>query len=787
MTHRPHPTVGEPSAQAGKLGSYYRLSFWLALCALFSLSLLIYGTHRQSRADLLFLAGVAVTTAFAVPALLAMRRGLREEQAREAADERFRVLFEHSSDAHLLFDDTGIIDCNNAAVQMLRCKDKAEVLTLHPAELSPEFQPDGRRSLEKCVEMDARARTQGMHRFEWMHRKMDGELFPVEVTLTPVIVAGKDTLLVVWHDLTERKRAEEALRQSHDRMAALIEAIPDAIYQVSREGICLDSNSSNKSHSLTPNIDLIGKPLMNYVPPHVGALVQSAMAAALATRTMQSLQYQVDIQGKTHYRDTRVVAQSDDVALIVARDVTDSKVMEMKLRKSQESLNHAQAMAHVGSWERDYRNGTMAWSDELFRLCGLEPGAITPDIDALTAFTHPLDRKRAHACMQQAMQSGKGAEIELRLVGADGVLRYVFIRTEILTDDSGQPIGSRGAAADVTERVKALQEQTKFVSLIENSSDFIAMASLDGALLAMNPAGRKLVGLERVEEVATTLLQDFLPAEVWNTVRQDVLPTVMRNDRWEGKSQLVHVATGKVHDTQASFFLIRNPVSGEPMCLATVQRDITEQNWLDAQLQHYLVVVQEQNVELELQRRELAVANADLADANKRLEMLATTDGLTGAKNHRALQEKLEEEFKRARRTQHHFSVILLDVDQFKQYNDLYGHPEGDQVLQRVVSVLKAEARETDCIARSGGEEFVVLLPDTGRKGALEAAERFRAAIEAQDWPLRPVTASFGIATLCATIKTGKELIECADRALYAGKAAGRNRVVHADAIPAAA
>src|SRR5207302_1950157 len=117
--------------------------------------------------------------------------------------ERFRVLFEHSSDAHLLHDDTGIIDCNNAAIAMLRCTDKSQVLRLHPAALSPEFQPDGRRSMEKCIEVDSIARRRGYHRFEWIHRKADGTDFPVEVTLTPVTINGKDTLLVVWHDLTE--------------------------------------------------------------------------------------------------------------------------------------------------------------------------------------------------------------------------------------------------------------------------------------------------------------------------------------------------------------------------------------------------------------------------------------------------------------------------------------------------------------------------------------------------------------------------------------------------------
>jgi PAS domain S-box-containing protein len=137
------------------------------------------------------------------------------------AEERFRLLFERSSDAHLIFDDTGIIDCNAAAVELLRCRDRTQVLSLHPAALSPEFQPDGRRSMEKCVEMDRIAFERGSHRFEWTHRRMNGEDFPVEVTLTPVQLEKKQALIVVWHDLTELRAREAALREQAELIRRL--------------------------------------------------------------------------------------------------------------------------------------------------------------------------------------------------------------------------------------------------------------------------------------------------------------------------------------------------------------------------------------------------------------------------------------------------------------------------------------------------------------------------------------------------------------------------------------
>ena len=164
-----------------------------------------------------------------VATLLRLRRQAAD-QARE--HETVRVLFEQSSDAHLLFDERdGILDCNHAAVAMLRLTRKEEVLALHPAVLSPEFQPCGRRSLDKCVDMDAAARRDGYHRFDWTHRRADGEEFPCEVTLTPVELHGRGVLLVVWHDLSERRRAEDALRASEERLRLATQAAGVGIWE----------------------------------------------------------------------------------------------------------------------------------------------------------------------------------------------------------------------------------------------------------------------------------------------------------------------------------------------------------------------------------------------------------------------------------------------------------------------------------------------------------------------------------------------------------------------------
>jgi len=184
-----------------------------------------------------------------------------------------------------------------------------------------------------------------------------------------------------------------------------------------------------------------------------------------------------------------------------------------------------------------------------------------------------------------------------------------------------------------------------------------------------------------------------------------------------------------------------------------------------------------QNEELQAMQSELESRNEELADANERLEDLATVDALTGLKNRRALAERIVDSFRIAERYQKDLSVVILDVDHFKAYNDAFGHPAGDLVLKQVAAILMSVARDTDLVVRYGGEEFLILMPLTGPDGAVQLADRMRVAIEQAHWPVRDVTASFGVGCIDPSILTPDDLVAAADTALYASKKAGKNRV----------
>jgi diguanylate cyclase (GGDEF)-like protein len=185
--------------------------------------------------------------------------------------------------------------------------------------------------------------------------------------------------------------------------------------------------------------------------------------------------------------------------------------------------------------------------------------------------------------------------------------------------------------------------------------------------------------------------------------------------------------------------------------------------------------------------RELDRANKELARKREELLALSRTDPLTSLSNRRYFEERLEEEFARARRYRSPLSLVMLDIDYFKRINDTFGHPFGDEVLRAVAQVTRARLREVDLLARYGGEELIALLPETSPADSLIACERVREAIEALqldytglDGTKRVVrcTASLGVASVPSpTLQTAEDLLRAADECLYAAKGAGRNRV----------
>ncbi|GAB6991062.1 sensor domain-containing diguanylate cyclase [Paenibacillus pini] len=202
--------------------------------------------------------------------------------------------------------------------------------------------------------------------------------------------------------------------------------------------------------------------------------------------------------------------------------------------------------------------------------------------------------------------------------------------------------------------------------------------------------------------------------------------------------------------------------------LRTAKKQIEEAYWEKDQAHAKLKQIHK---EIEHKQKELMNMNSILVE-------LSTTDKLTGLRNRRFFQEKLEEHIIQFSTTSEPFSLLIIDIDHFKQVNDTWGHQTGDDVLENLASILQLHSRADDIVARYGGEEFVLILPHVGVTDSKIIAERLRHAVAHASWKTGNLTVSIGIATMDSN-DSDVTLLKKADEALYFAKEHGRNRVIH--------
>ena len=257
---------------------------------------------------------------------------------RLAAERKYSALFEQSADAHLLIDDNRFIDCNQAALDMLGYGDKSELFNTHPSELSPATQPDGRSSQEKADDMIAQALQQGSHRFRWIHKRRNGENFPVEVLLTVVPFGERKLLHVVWRDLTEKEQVEEALRRSQKM---------EAIGQLTG-GIAHDFN--NILGIIIGNISLLEtqQPPEPKLQKRIDAIKRSAERAVELTRQLLGFSRRASAATET----------------VVLNDVVSN--MRTLLQQSLTPQIELQLQLEEGLWHTDINKGDL--EDALLNL-----------------------------------------------------------------------------------------------------------------------------------------------------------------------------------------------------------------------------------------------------------------------------------------------------------------------------------------------------------------------------------------------------------------------------------
>jgi len=456
--------------------------------------------------------------------------------------------------------------------------------------------------------------------------------------------------------------------------------------------------------------------------------------------------------------------------------------MELALKESEDRLKEAQRVTGMGSWDYDIATGRLVWSEQLFRLMDRDPAQGEPDYATQLKMYHPEDASKLHESVQRAIKDGTSYSLDLqRAMPEDEPSQWLHAIGKSIIGSSGQVVRLVGTLTDITERKlasDALREsEERFRLAIDSLHEGFVLQNLRNRIIVCNARTESILGLTREQMEGRTAMDPG-----WRALREDgsLFPVEERPSvvaLREGIEQHdvimgVHKPNGDLVWVSVNAVPLFYPGQKKPYSVVITFADITKRRWLEDQMVVQMQQTQEANIRLEAQQAELAAANC-------RLESLAKTDGLTSLFNHRSFHEQLMSEYERNSRSHAPLSMLLMDVDSFKSFNDTFGHPAGDSVLRGVAKTLQNTARNTDFVARYGGEEFAVILPDTDEHLARVAAERFRAAIESAEWEHRSITVSIGVTTLSQGASDIHALIEDADKALYRSKHAGRNRVTH--------
>jgi diguanylate cyclase (GGDEF)-like protein/PAS domain S-box-containing protein len=548
-------------------------------------------------------------------------------------------------------------------------------------------------------------------------------------------------------------------------------------------------------------------------------------------------------------------------------------------------LAEAQRMAALGSWEWDIASGQLWWSEEIYRIFGLDPQRFQPNYDAFLHAIHPDDRAFVQAAVDAAME-GTPYAIDHRIVRPDGSERLVHEQGAVRFDEAGRPRYMRGTVQDITARKtaeealrakEARQRQlldglaegvfgvdredritflnrsacamfrlgaesealglhhhalihhtdasgwpypveqcpirqvvatgqsreawedrffrvngkdfpvevyasplrdesgavegavvsfrdiserraleaarSQLVAILEATPDFVSFADPDGTVRYINRGGREMLdlpGADGAEEELPPELREWKQAGCYahpewarRLVQDEGIPTAIREGQWRGETALLDAQGNEIPVSQV--ILAHYDEAGELARLSTIMRDISEQKRLEEQL-----------------------------------EEQATHDLLTGVSNRLRFEQVLSHEIHRSDRDRTPLSLIMFDLDHFKEVNDTCGHAVGDTVLTEVAERVARAIRSSDLLARWGGEEFMVLLPETGRTGAYNLAEKLRLVVAETSFPeVGPLTISLGV-TQRRPGEAEDPLLSRVDSALYRAKSAGRNRVVYA-------
>ncbi|MBD2024528.1 PAS domain S-box protein, partial [Leptolyngbya sp. FACHB-711] len=507
---------------------------------------------------------------------------------RKLSDTLFRQLFDESADAMLLLEDGEVIDCNQAAVKMMRCSSKEELLSLQFSQMSPECQPDGQSSQAKAREMFAAMADQRSQWFEWMHRRVDGEDFWVEVLLTKIEIDGREIFHTTWREIKDRKRAEAELREQARLLRSMYEAVEHSITMVNvledGEFRFVGWNPATERSAGIPSEAIVGKTPEELMGQEHGAVVRHDYQRCLEAGTPITYEEYLPLGGRDFWWLTTLNPLKDDRGrihriVVTAFDITDRKIAEAALQ---------QAESHYRSIFETINDGIVITDLETGKVVSVNPAACRMHGYTAEEFVELRPSELVHQDtlpeffqFVETIRAGKPffcTGIDLHKDGSSIDVEVTSVPFRYRDKPHALSI-----IRDIGDRKAAEQAQARLTAILEATSDLIGIADMQGRVLYINRAGQRLLEIPPAEAPMGLPISTILTEDSKQIVLEQGIPIAIQQGIWQGES--THLSRSGREIPVSQVIIAHKAADGTPEYLSTIVRDITEQKQAEVALQ----------------------------------------------------------------------------------------------------------------------------------------------------------------------------------------------------------
>jgi len=561
-------------------------------------------------------------------------------------------------------------------------------------------------------------------------------------------------------DAQARTESDPSRAQSEERalrpLAAALGVLGDfhdVVFAKDREGRYLMANAEAARVAGIPEAAMIGRTdleLFGAEGEKIRALDEEILASGRAKRIEEVIV--VDGEPRTFLTSKAPLRDSHGrvIGLVAtSTDITARTEIEQQLRHREAQLAEVQRIAGVGSWEINLVTGEVSWSPEIYDLYGVDPETYEPEYSSILRCMHPADRERVDRAVKRAIEEHEEFGVVHRVVHADGEVRTLLCRGDLLYDVDGSPVRLVGAALDLTEQFRATEELRSKEAQLTAAEELAGIGSFEWDLvsdrLVWSDGLYRIFGRDRDEgPVSFETFLGFLPVEERED-RRALLEELTRSGDSHSSEERYIRADGEERWQSSRIRVLRDD-AGRPVRMIGACRDVTERKQAELALHAEISAVRGQ----------------------------ALLDPLTKLANRTLAHDRLEHALALRERRRCDVGVLFVDLDHFKQINDRYGHAVGDEVLAAAARRLRDAGRESDTVARIGGDEFLVVCEEIdGARDALALAERlveqFAAPFEGADEDLG-LSISVGVSLAGDRDVIPDDMIRESDYAMYRAK-----------------